>query len=245
MKIQSLLFCMVLSFATGAFAGNPKPPTPFLTVPRHTFAPPGFDDNDNAQIVLAGELPDTCYQIGPVSAAVDVKTHEIRVRSTAYFYHDRICMEVIVPYVQTIDLGTLPAGNYTVKFLDAKGKVVPTERFSVAKSSGTSADESMYAPVTDLVAQVTGQSGGGRILVSGMFRLDCMYLKDVKTIYRKRNIIEVLPLVGIRDAVGGKLCLPSKIPFSTEIALRSPWKDHTLVHVRIMNGQSINRVLEF
>jgi len=74
----------------------------------------------------------------------------------------------------------------------------------------------------------------------------CTRLKEVKVITRKANIVEVLPIIdsgSARDSAAG--CFENFVGFEKEIPVNLPaWKGRALFHVRSLNGQALNKVLE-
>lgn len=117
MKLFIVTFFLSL-FGTGnsALAAFYDPPRPVLrTVPiEKLFVPSGFDDNDNAQIILYGTFPNTCYSVAPISGRVDVNGRTIIIRNVSYFRSGCWCASVDVPYNQVVELGILPAGHYEI-----------------------------------------------------------------------------------------------------------------------------------
>jgi hypothetical protein len=69
-----------------------------------------------------------------------------------------------------------------------------------------------------------------------------MNLDRVQVLYRVPNVIEVLPYVEYKS---GANCIQSSRPFETQVAIQSPWRGKSLIHIRSLNGQSINKVYEF
>src|SRR4051812_31719710 len=119
MIFKSFGFIALLCLSISAWS-SVRPTVEVLTpgtlnvIPDRVFAPLGFDDNDNIQIVLDGQLADTCYKLGPTHVRIDQATHKILVRQSAFYYSGAWCAEVRIPYVQTVNLGILPAGNYEI-----------------------------------------------------------------------------------------------------------------------------------
>ena len=77
------------------------------------FVPTGFDDNDKVQVTVTGEFPNTCYRVGPYHSKVDDKARVITIIQSAYAF-PTICLDILIPFTQVIDVGFVPAGDYTV-----------------------------------------------------------------------------------------------------------------------------------
>src|SRR5690606_19009749 len=122
-----------------------SPGRPVAVSVAKAYVPQGFDNNDRTQIVIEGYFPNSCYRVGPNRAFKNAKG-EIEISQTAYVYKG-ICLMMIVPYQQTINIGVLEtAGEYKiVDTLSRKGLgVMPV---AVSKSSGP--DDYFYASIND------------------------------------------------------------------------------------------------
>ncbi|MBI3555961.1 MAG: hypothetical protein HY074_06845 [Deltaproteobacteria bacterium] len=206
-------------------------------VPDHVFVPLGFDDNDNAQIVLDGALTDTCYKMGPTKARVDHEAHKIFVRQHAFYYPGGWCAEVRIPYVQVVDLGILKAGQYEVLIEQADHAAKSLASLPIAFSSTASPDDYLYAPVSE--AHLDRASTG--LILGGTFTNACMAFKRTLRNVRTNNVIEVLPIV---DMERGVSCAQVSNDFKIVVPLQDVPHGRYLVHIRSLNGQSINRVLD-
>jgi hypothetical protein len=216
------------------------PPTQVLIVPERTFIPPGFDDNDQSQIVVSGNLINTCYRIGPTTAKVDPISKTISIAQTAYFFEGSWCLQVLVPYVEIIDLGLLPAGNYRIFSTDQHGKEHPGGKLPIAVSTTAAADDLLYASV-DQAYLDTSVAGAPTLVLSGTLPGDCMAIQEVRVLYRAENVIEVLPILEIKS---GATCQQKPRPFEARVQLNARSGGSTLVHIRSMNGKAINRVFD-
>src|SRR4051812_23862670 len=63
------------------------------------YAPFGFDDNDNSEVVIHGHFPNTCYKTGPATALVDSNAKTITIDAQSYLYGG-VCAQMVVPYIQ-------------------------------------------------------------------------------------------------------------------------------------------------
>lgn len=250
-RIRPCIFAIALfavSLPSNASSADDPTYEAYPLVPEHAFVPPGFDDNDNSQIVLAGTFPDTCHRMGPTQVLMEKGSREIVVTQVAY-KHKGPCLMVLVPYVKAIDFGTLMQGKHNVYF-DRGPQQAPifATAFGVGKSSSSSPDEFLYAPVTDLVVkqndEKAARSASIDLFLAGEFRLDCMKLGTIRVLKRMKGIVEVLPTVLYQEHSNGRKCGIGHFPFSKQMQISVPWIDHTLIHVRLPDGQSMNRILE-
>ena len=93
---------------------------------ERTFAPRGFDDNDQIQIVVEGKLDNDCYRLEAPSVRVDSASRQITVQPQASYYN-WLCLEVLVPWTQVINVGRLAAGDWSFKI----GSAGESERMTV------------------------------------------------------------------------------------------------------------------
>jgi hypothetical protein len=216
---------------------NDQLPHPIDVLPGSTFAPPGFDDNDNAQVLLQGNYISSCFRMGNAVAQVDQVNKRIRIRSRTLYYRSSWCLTVLVPYLQPVDLGVLTAGTYDVQVADPRGRWHSMARLPIAVARTASPDEFLYASVTDVELE-----SRDLLRLRGAFPDGCLSMSEVMVLYRSPNIIEVLPKA---TRAPGRPCTSVMVPFQTRVRLESPWRGMTLIHVRTMNGQALNRAAEF
>ncbi len=211
-----------------------------LLAPDQVFSPTGFDDNDNAQLVIAGTFPDTCYNTGPAGARVDRDKKEILIRNTAYYFPGCFCIQVGVPFFSTIDLGPLPAGDYQIRYETATS---PRDAgaIRIAESPSPDQDNHLYASVDEVSYVAARGDSPAQIHLKGEFPADCLVLKEVKLIHSDPQILEILPVA--EKTIGN--CAIEPVPFEATLSLKDhPLRGKALIHVRSLNGKAINRALE-
>jgi hypothetical protein len=203
------------------------------TSSERTFIPRGFDDNDQTLIVIEGRLPNDCYRLETPEIKTDHANHEIFVQPKAAYYN-WLCLEVLVPWTQVVTIGKLEAGDWSLKV----GTSRPAEAFAIKHSSTLSPDDFVYAPVDTLNIDVTSQFAVATI--RGRFASRCAELQEVKLI-DSGNTIEVLPIMKAGTA---RNCEQKDQQFEYKFELPIKSSGRYLVHVRSLNGQSINQVYE-
>lgn len=236
--------------ATAAAQGNAPDLRPLLAPApvEKVFVPLGFDDNDNVEVVLAGHFTNICSKVGPVEVAVDAECKVVTLAPKMFVY-ERVgrcaAQEMYVPFTQTVNLGPLDAGAYKVRL--AAQPDLPAKDLRVARSTKAAPDEHLYAPVDDLLLQQQPSLGGRlkRITLRGSFPAladGCFALKEVRTNVTPGNVILVLPIVEI---LGSGDCAARGVSreFSVRRTINAEITGIALVHVRVMNGQSFNRVV--
>lgn len=238
-----ILSLSTLSLVAAAHAETPPPNgiSIIKDMPEAAFAPPGFDSNDHSQVVLAGTFMNTCFKAGTATADVDAATKTIRVVQKAYYAEDAWCLQMLVPYTTTVDIGILPPGNYAVKLVgeQKQEKVMETLPIAQAKEN-IGPDDSLYG-IADEVSY-----SKGLLTLKGRLPGSCARLKEVRVLTRKANIVEVLPIIETVSSSSGSLsCSDEFVSFEREVPVNLPaWKGRALVHVRSLNGQALNKVIE-
>jgi hypothetical protein len=228
--------------ATGTVGpGDPKKPQLVIVTPTKVFTPYGFDDNDNAQVVVQGNFPNTCYKVGPVETAINPRTHEVRLTSYAYFYDGCWCLDVLVHFTQVVNLGVLDKGQYKVEIQSKDGASHELATLPIAAARSPGPDDHLYAPVREASLESPASDGSRILVLRGNFPNTCMKYQETKIFYRAPNTIEVLPL----SVMSGQDCRDVSSPFEIKVALKPTQTGETLIHIRSLNGQSVNLTTEF
>lgn len=212
--------------------------------PTSVFTPKGFDSNDNAQLVVSGVLTSLCQKLGPTTFKVDRAEKKIIVEQQI-FMTNKVCaaMEMYIPYTSVVNLGRLEPGAYEVSALDYKKHATPMAVLPIKRAnsnpntSGT--DDVLYAQVTSIDLKMKTDSGYPQLTLKGYLTSSCVSFAKIDLHRREGNVIEVLPTLAVSR--GG--CLESIRPFSKTISLGNIPATDTLIHVRSMGGQSLNRVI--
>lgn len=203
------------------------------------YTPTGFDDNDNAQVIVEGEFENTCFKVGPVRLKVNREDQVVQFQLMAIQYKGT-CLQVKTPFIKTIDLGILPEGKYKVVSV---GKSSEPAVLGIRHTESRMADDFLYAPVDAALIRNTEQGERRILTISGTLPNTCMkFGTDQNTIIAKqttKDIIEVLPVVDMYEGA----CLDVMVPFTKAVVLPDdiPTGKY-LIHIRTLNGQSYNRV---
>lgn len=242
---RALTVAGAVLFSLGSFAQEMPKPELIVEVPEHVFAPVGFDDNDNAQVVMSGEFMSTCFKLAPAKVTVDQAKKKVFLRNQAYYTDSSWCVRVPSPYVQTVDLGALPRGEYQVLVQGRNGKFASRTKLVVAATkkpnSPFGTDDQLYAVAEDVKLKKDAQNRPVEFTLSGQLTSTCIFLVGIEVRHDQPDTVEVLPITEQR----GEDCQRWLTPFTKPFAIPEGLKDHTLVHVRSLNGQSVNRVYEF
>ncbi len=200
------------------------------------YVPSGFDDNDRIQLVVEGLLPNTCYRVGPHSISVSDSSRTIAVEQQVYHYLGGVCFQMMVPFHQVVDVGLIKAGRYSIAD-KISAKVLGSLDVLRAKNAGP--DDYLYAPVTDAYLESDTQSKKTNLILTGSFTDRCSMFDDVQVQYQN-HVLVVLPIM---KRVEGR-CVPEKAMYTKVVELDQELHGAYMLHVRSLNGQAINRVVD-
>lgn len=204
--------------------------------PLAIYIPNGFDDNDDIVAIVDGYLPDTCYRLRPAIVTVDSSTQQILIRQRAVRFPGP-CLDVTIPYSAVVHLGTLTPGKYKVASKNSEtGEVLDVKR-----SANPGPDDYLYAPVDTAQIEVTPPSKV-QVHLYGRFTNTCLRIKEIKVIHSGKTL-EVLPIMHkLNKMESGEACENKEVRFDQVENLPEVGPGRYLVHVRSLNGQSVNEV---
>ena len=234
MKAVFLLSGLILSGLCSTQAGaSSEIASPNLTFTTF-YAPKGFDDNDNAQIVAEGRFPNTCYRQAAPTVTIDQKTKTVQIHPNAYIVPG-VCLQMIVQYSQVINLGQMGHGDYKIQ--DSTNQRV-TENLYVAIAASAATDDFLYAPIQQATVESNGHAAS--LILTGTFTNSCLDLNDVR-LDMQEKVLVVRPIAQAKNLPS---CRQGQFPFKKEIALSDSMHGHYLLHVRSMSGGSLNSVID-
>jgi hypothetical protein len=232
----SWLISGAMVLGTGSLWADPVE----ITAPiERIFVPNGYDDNDNIELILHGKFRNTCYRVGHASAKVDVAAHAVFVHATAYQYPAADCAEVITPFIQSVKIGILPEGRYRIVFVENQSV---SERLVVRSASSVAADEHFYAPVEMADIRSIPETGSHELVLQGMYPrmlIGCAVFQEVRVVKDAADLIMVQPILRVTEDPAE--CEGQPIDFKRVMQLGSFLERGGLLHVRVLNGNSVNR----
>lgn len=231
-SLPSWLFALTFaSLVHGASAGTYVP-----VASENLFVPRGFDDNDDIVVTVAGNFPNTCYQLAHAELKTDGTSNRIQVQQMAYVVPGP-CSRVLVPFSNTVHLGRLPAGNYVVLTKDAGLRsALPVSRAPVPTQ-----DDYLYAPIT--AATFIPSLSGGSVYLEGRRTNSCMRLRDIAITYTGATI-QVMPIIALdKRQPDGSPCRNIDEPLRLTKKLARLSRGRYLLHVRSLNGRSVDVVI--
>ena len=198
----------------------------------NVFVPFGFDSNDNSEVIISGLLPNLCHKSPYAEVSVNGNKIDIKMKGLRYDASNPYCPEMVVPFVEKVELGILNKGNYEI-LVNGKSPFEYRSEISVMESSSNSIDEDVYARVD----RVDQEEGSRIVRLKGYNPSDCYELDEIKVMDNKKDVYSVLP----KMRKVSSFCPMKMVPFSYEMEVPKNLKaDKVLLHVRVMNGKSVN-----
>ena len=212
------------------------------------FAPEaGFDDNDRVEIVVHGQLTNSCYRLGDTVVEPGADGQSYTVKQFALRIDNGICgdqaamaphLMVAVPFNKVVEVGTLSAAKYQFKYSSGPNQTV-SRPLDVSPATAPTIDDFPYAAVTNaMVLEVVNGAQEVKVLLSGVLNSSCTHLDQVK-VTPEKDVLVVQPILKVDADVK---CAQVLIPFQREINLGKLAPGEYLAHIRAMNGAAVNRV---
>lgn len=210
------------------------------------FVPQGFDDNDNAEVIIQGRFPNACMKTGPVTKKIDPQSQTITLKPEVFVYRGEPCAQVIVPFTQRVTFGTLHSGTWKIN-VEGMPSVTPLP-LNIEQARSATPDEYLYAPVEEVVLLPAAQGSRQRLVISGNWPQTqgrgCFSLKEIRTHLGSDNTLVVQPIAEFLPALRCSLPSARKRVFQGSITLDKTLQDDSLIHVRTLNGESLNKFFE-
>ncbi len=243
MKTKTLSFFTTIAAITFAISAQAESINPtFESVAReipapiqNVFIPQGFDSNDNSEVIISGTFPNSCYKMGKTSHKYNEVEQKIFVEVTAYHIKSEYCLTINIPFLQVVQLGTLDAGKYPVVVNNLINTSIPIAQ---APADQERRDDFLYASVYGLI-----QKGPRTFEIQGVSPNSCYEISEVKVLIESNNVVTVLPIMqkieGCDELENGKA-----VAWIKSFDISADYKGKVLVHVRTLNGGSINQVVD-
>jgi len=225
------------------------PETALLRLDNAFIANKGFDDNDNAQVVIEGQLPNSCYSLAQSLVERDAQGFTLEIRQNAIVSRSGICenMDQLPPdlaaprrFWKVLDLGLLAAGDYEIRFSGREAVQTKPFRIDIAPTDQT--DTMAYVQVGNLFAndRIDSSAGEFEIRVTGELTSSCAEISKDSRVERVGDVFVVL--LGIERTED--FCLPANRPFYRILKVKAPEAGRYLVHARSVGGESRNKIIE-
>lgn len=230
---------LILGSASNLWASDFPQPEEVSVPITGAYIPGGFDSNDSAEVTVEGYFPNSCYRLGQSTFEVNKESGEVLLKQTAYVYKNGFCLEMIVPFSQTVKVGMLKAQDY--KVVDSlNGRVLG--QLPVAEAKNVGPDDYMYATVKDAYLDKDDGDSDRSVILRGELPNSCWKLKDKRIILDGKNVISVLPI--IEKDQKQKVCSESAVKFKSSAELPKISSGRYLLNVRSLNGQAITKLID-
>jgi hypothetical protein len=204
---------------------------PLLMQVNHLHIPDGYDANDRVEVVVTATLPTTCHHKKSTEIVKNGEKIEVLITTDFSWFADGGCHVFPVPFVETLNLGVLAAGQYTIV---VNGSL--SEKITIAQTSGPRQDDHIYA----MIDHAEFDSPGKGTLVGKNYD-DCLTFDHLELVSNERDTLAILPIMKrTSEFCSGKLT-PLSIPFEFDLAAFSD--EEVLVMVRTMNGNSVSTIV--
>lgn len=204
----------------------------------HLFVPNGFDNNDNVEVVVTGNFPNTCYSRNKVDVVVKDENINVTVTSLVNGHEQKdVCDDKIeIPFMENVTIGNLQAGNYKI---NVNNKL--QENLNVEIASSRSVDSHLYALINYIELGFTGGLSGDAVLV-GRIQESCLNLDSVEYLSNGKDTLSILPIMKkvSDECTGERKYLEVPVKFKP----RAFSSDKVLLFVRTMDGKSVSSLVD-
>lgn len=236
MKVKMLTLAVLSSSAFWGTAAVASTPIETYVPVEHVYSPSGFDSNDNTEVIVEGVLPNLCHKSPITTSKIVGNTIKVTVKAMKYESDSPFCPEIALPFVAAVNVGLLDKGNYEIL---VNGKTVYEKKsvIQVAEATSDAVDEFIYANVE----HVEKHEGSRIVDLKGYNPSECLELDKVEYHDNKKDTYAVLPkMKQVSTFCPMKMTsftFPTEVPATLE-------REKVLLHVRVMDGKSVNTVFE-
>lgn len=233
MKVKNIIIRVLIAFMAMGVAVASVPVEVMVPI-EDVYSPKGFDSNDNSQIIISGYLPNLCHRAPKSIVKMEEGKVDIKIVSLKYDPSNPYCPEMIVPFVEAIDLGVMDKGVYDIV---VNGKSIFEKRASlqIDEASSDAVDDYVYAGVE----YIEKSAGSRRVVLKGYNPSDCFILDEIEVIDNEKDVYSIKPkMKQISD-----FCALKMVPFEYDFIVPDKLQsDKVLLHVRSVQGKSVNSI---
>ena len=207
-------------------------PISVIVQPEQIFVMNGFDDNDNVELIVSGYLPTLCHQAPTLKQRVE--GHDVLLTLTALYFDQSnpFCTQIPIPFLEVINLGMLEAGEYKVT-VNRDTPYESSEFLHIAPAPTHEQNSFTYAQVEYIEKEI----GTRNIILAGTNPSNCFELDRTVFMSNEKNAIAVLPI--LKKTSEDCAFVPTAFKYKIEVP-KVLEKDKILLHVRRMDGKSVN-----
>lgn len=230
---MKLFFIISIMFSTLVFGAVPilKP-----IIVQNIFTPQGFDSNDSVEVVVTGILPNLCHKSPQIEIKKSRNTINVNIKSLYYSKSNPYCPEMVVPFQKVVSVGNLESGTYNI-LVNQGTPYEKQEDLNIIVPKDDNIDNYQYA----YIDTITEEKGKETITLSGYNPSDCYQISKVEYISNGEDTYSILP----RMEKVSDFCPMKLTPFSIswDIPKNKLSSKNILLHVRTLNGNSINKII--
>lgn len=203
------------------------------------YAPAGFDNNDNVEVVVAGEFASLCFSKNTTEVKIDGLNININI-SAIYNIpggHEKKCGQMRVPFKEVVALGSLKEGSYKIRVNQGTAYEL-NDKMKVGAAEINIIDEHIYANIE----YIETTKDPKKVILRGHNPSDCLIFSRFEYLSNGKDTISVLPIMRkVSD-----FCPMKMTDFAVEATLDFSGLKTTnvLVHTRVMDGRSVNTILD-
>ncbi len=195
------------------------------------FAPIGFSNEQNAEVIVTGYFPDTCYK--KLNHELKIENKKIIITVNAVYDDSSVCSEMITPFTEAIPLGKLEAQNYKVTIISASPFNLKTKL--IIQEASRDNEELTYPYVTTIRPTVDKR----KILVEAYTVSSCFELEKIKIRSNWKNAYIVYPIMKQTSEFCPRKMTP--ITFVVKLPIFHSQNKY-FVYVKSMYGSSSNAI---
>ena len=113
----SVLFSLLMILPLTSQASSPQEKEVVLSI-SDAYIPGGFSSESDAFVIVNGLFPNGCYRWKRSDVQHEGNIHEVRSVASV---SQGMCIMVLVPFTQEVQLGKLTAGEHKVRFVNGDG----------------------------------------------------------------------------------------------------------------------------
>jgi hypothetical protein len=242
--MRRLIACLLLGLTCefGIALGTPRE---IIAPVVKFFVPAGFDDNDQAEIVVLGEFHNACYRYLGADVTRDDVAKQIKVVVKALDYNQEgvACAEMITPFLETVKIGVLKEGGYRIIINPGTELQLPEKTFHVGKRTTEAADEHFYAPVAHAELILDKETGKQFVTFEGHYPLMKKGCARIVAINLVRDAADLLTVLPIMDIFEDDRCGTNELRFKFNRPVAEPLPKESLLYFRSINGSSYSTIV--
>ncbi|MES2504568.1 MAG: hypothetical protein V4534_06800 [Myxococcota bacterium] len=197
---------------------------------EHIYILSGFDSNDAPELFVSGWYANPCQEWGRAIIYLDRDSQkiDINLKALSRDSSDAVCINMAVPYLESIKLGSLSSGTWALAIGDR------IENLPIIEAESSSIDEHLYGQVRHVT------SSDDELTLHIELPSSCIELDRIEAIYNGKNACAILPIMKkVKEHCPRD---PRMKEYSYTIPEAYLTAEKVLFHVRSLEGKSVNHL---